>query len=67
MKVPQMIRTSSVKGRLFVVVQNQELREKIKNASWGAFGKLPEASHFVLILARTKKIQNMIPVSAGSF
>lgn len=39
----------------FVVVQNQELREKIKNASWGAFGKLPEASHFVLVLARTKK------------
>ena len=38
----------------FVVVQNQELREKIKNAAWGAFGKLPEASHFVLILARTK-------------
>ncbi len=38
----------------FVVVQNQELREKIKNASWGAFGKLPEASHFVLFLARTK-------------
>lgn len=45
----------------FVVVQNQELREKIKNTAWGAFGKLPEASHFVLILARTKKIQNMIP------
>lgn len=38
----------------FVVVQNPELREKIKNASWGAFGKLPEASHFVLFLARTK-------------
>ncbi|WP_198029683.1 NAD(P)H-dependent oxidoreductase [Bacillus sp. J33] len=39
----------------FVVVQNEELREKIKNTAWGAFGKLPEASHFVLILARTKK------------
>ena len=38
----------------FVVVQNTELREKIKNTSWGAFGKLPEASHFVLFLARTK-------------
>lgn len=38
----------------FVVVQNPELREKIKNASWGAFGKLPEASHFVLFLARTR-------------
>ena len=38
----------------FVVVQNPALREKIKNTSWGAFGKLPEASHFVLFLARTK-------------
>jgi len=38
----------------FVVVQNTELREKIKQASWGAFSKLPEASHFVILLARTK-------------
>lgn len=38
----------------FVVVQNAELRGKIKNTAWGAFGKLPEASHFVIILARTK-------------
>jgi nitroreductase len=38
----------------FVVVQNPELREKIKNTAWGGFSKLPEASHFVLILARTK-------------
>lgn len=38
----------------FVVVQNPELREKIKNTAWGAFSKLPEASHFVLILVRTK-------------
>lgn len=38
----------------FVVVQNNELREKIKNTAWGAFSKLPAASHFVLILARTK-------------
>ncbi|WP_138417567.1 NAD(P)H-dependent oxidoreductase [Aquibacillus sediminis] len=38
----------------FVVVQNKVLREKIKNTSWGAFGKLPEASHFVIFLARTK-------------
>lgn len=37
----------------FVVVQNPELRKKIKHTAWGAFGKLPEASHFVLILART--------------
>jgi nitroreductase len=37
----------------FVVVQNPELREKIKNTAWGAYSKLPAASHFVLILART--------------
>ena len=38
----------------FVVIQNSELRKKIKNSSWGAFSKLPDASHFVIILARTK-------------
>lgn len=38
----------------FVVVQNAELREKVKNTAWGAFGKLPQASHFVIILVRTK-------------
>ncbi|WP_186578850.1 NAD(P)H-dependent oxidoreductase [Aquibacillus kalidii] len=37
----------------FLVIQNRTLRDKIKDASWGAFGKLPEASHFVIILART--------------
>ncbi|MGG1880532.1 NAD(P)H-dependent oxidoreductase [Paenibacillus cisolokensis] len=37
----------------FLVIQNEQLRTKIKNASWGAAGKLPEASHFVIILART--------------
>lgn len=39
----------------FVVVQNQELREKIREVSWGAQGQLPTASHFVVILARTIK------------
>ncbi len=38
----------------FVVVQNAELREKIKQSSWGAYSKLPDASHFLIILARTK-------------
>ncbi len=38
----------------FIVVENSELREKIKNTAWGAYGKLPEASHFVIILARSK-------------
>ncbi|WP_421383706.1 NAD(P)H-dependent oxidoreductase [Bacillus salacetis] len=39
----------------FLVIQDPELREKIKNTSWGAYTKLPEASHFVIFLARTKK------------
>ena len=36
----------------FVVVQNPELRKKLKVFSWGAQGQLPTASHFVIILAR---------------
>lgn len=39
----------------FLVVQNKELREKLRAVSWGAQGQLPTASHFVLILARTIK------------
>ncbi|MGS2777117.1 NAD(P)H-dependent oxidoreductase [Robertmurraya sp. GLU-23] len=39
----------------FVVVQNAELREKLREVSWGAQGQLPTASHFVVILARTIK------------
>lgn len=39
----------------FLVIQNLELREKIKALSWGAFGKLPDASHFVICLTRTEK------------
>jgi nitroreductase len=37
----------------FLVVQNEELREKLREVSWGAQGQLPTASHFVVILART--------------
>ncbi|KSU79790.1 Nitroreductase [Fictibacillus enclensis] len=36
----------------FLVVQNQELREKIRAVSFGAQGQLPTASHFVILLAR---------------
>ncbi|WP_257293912.1 NAD(P)H-dependent oxidoreductase [Endozoicomonas sp. YOMI1] len=36
----------------FLVIQNPDLREKIKTVSWGARGQLPTASHFVIILAR---------------
>lgn len=39
----------------FIIVQDKSLREKIKSASWGSAGKLPAASHFVVILARKKK------------
>ncbi|WP_166244728.1 NAD(P)H-dependent oxidoreductase [Paenibacillus turpanensis] len=39
----------------FVVVQNPELREKLREVSWGARGQLPTASHYVVILARTIK------------
>lgn len=39
----------------FLIVQNKELREKLRTVSWGAQGQLPTASHFVLILARTSK------------
>ncbi|WP_251517388.1 MULTISPECIES: NAD(P)H-dependent oxidoreductase [Staphylococcus] len=36
----------------FIVIQNKELREKLKPISMGAQGQLETASHFVLILAR---------------
>ncbi|MGV2621944.1 NAD(P)H-dependent oxidoreductase [Halobacillus sp. ACCC02827] len=39
----------------FVVVESEELRQKIKETAWGAYGKLPDASHFVLYLSRTGK------------
>ena len=37
----------------FLVVQDPELREKLKEFTWGAQGTLPTASHFVITLART--------------
>lgn len=39
----------------FIVVQNRQLRAKLREVSWGAQGQLPTASHFVVILARTIK------------
>jgi nitroreductase len=36
----------------FIIVQNQELREKIRSVCWGGQRQLPTASHFVIILAR---------------
>ena len=37
------------------MVQNPELRGKLREVSWGAQGQLPTASHFIVILARTIK------------
>ena len=39
----------------YLVVQSPELREKLKEHTWGAQGTLPTASHFVVTLARTSK------------
>lgn len=39
----------------FVVIQNQELREKLLPVAWGAQGQLKTASHFVLVLSRNIK------------
>jgi nitroreductase len=39
----------------FIIVQNKDLREKLREVSWGAQGQLSTASHFVVILARTIK------------
>ncbi|MCP8969368.1 NAD(P)H-dependent oxidoreductase [Ectobacillus ponti] len=36
----------------FLIVQNQSLREKLREVCWGAQGQLPTASHFMIILAK---------------
>lgn len=36
----------------FLVIQNMDIREKIKEAGNGVKGQLPTASHFVILLAR---------------
>ncbi|ASA20808.1 NAD(P)H-dependent oxidoreductase [Paenibacillus donghaensis] len=46
----------------FVVVQNPEIREKLRAHAWGAQKQLSTASHFVLILARLP--QDMMADSA---
>lgn len=38
----------------FLVIQNESLREKLKEFTWGAQGTLPTASHYVIVLARKK-------------
>lgn len=39
----------------FVVLQNENIREKLRAVSWGAQRTLPTASHFVLIFSRVKE------------
>ncbi len=46
----------------FLVVQNKELREKLKAHTWGAQRSLPSASHFVVILVRK---QNSMRYDSG--
>ena len=38
----------------FLVIQNEELRNKLKEFTWGAQGTLPTSSHFMIILARKR-------------
>lgn len=45
----------------FLVVQNKDIRGKLKGPSWGAQKQLDSASHFVLLLAR--KADDMRPNS----
>jgi len=42
----------------FLIVQNKDLRDKLKLITWGAQGTLPTASHFIVILARKQKTMN---------
>lgn len=39
----------------FLVVQNPELRSRLLPVTWGASKQLPTASHFVIVLGRTKR------------
>ncbi len=39
----------------FLIIKNDELKQKLAQVAWGAVKQLPTASHFVVILARTEK------------
>jgi nitroreductase len=39
----------------FVILQNQTIRQRLLPVSWGAQRQLPTASHFVILLSRTKE------------
>lgn len=42
----------------YLVVQNMELREKLREVSWGGQGQFPTASHLVVILAKKRFFMN---------
>ena len=46
----------------FVVLQNQAIRQRLLPVTWGAQRQLPTASHFVVLLSRTK--EGLTPDSA---
>lgn len=50
-----------LEGWRCVVLQNPELRNRLLPVTWGGQKSIPTASHFVLLLARTK--QSMMPDS----
>ena len=37
----------------FLVIKNEELKQKLGQVTWGAVKQLPSASHFIIVLART--------------
>ncbi len=37
----------------FLVIKNDNLKQKLAQVSWGAVKQLPSASHFIIVLART--------------
>jgi nitroreductase len=39
----------------FIVIQNMDLREKLKEFTWGGQRQLPTASHFILLMVRRAK------------
>lgn len=39
----------------FIIIQNEKLRKKLKEITWGGQGQLPTASHFMIVLARKPK------------
>lgn len=41
----------------FLIIQNEFLRKKLKEFTWGAQGTLLNASHFIVILARKKSMK----------